>query len=171
MAICLFSVTANAKKNQKALVAYFSATNFTKGKAETLSKLIGADLYRITPAQPYTQEDLKWTDNNSRTSKEMRDMNSRPAIVKDLQDIDKYSTVYLGFPIWWYVAPPVISTFLDTYDLSGKTIVIFVTSGGATPEKALNQLKEQYPKLNFKKAELVNTATIKDLKHLAKYAK
>ena len=115
----------------KQLVAYFSATGTTKKAAERLAGAIGADLFEIKPAVPYTQADLNWMDKHSRSSVEMNDLKSRPAIAGMPADLGAYDTVFVGFPIWWYVAPTIINTFLESYDLTGKTIIPFATSGGS----------------------------------------
>lgn len=121
------SVIAMSKK----LVAYFSATGETKGVAEKLAEAAGADLYEICPETPYTTADLNWQDDHSRSSVEMKDKKFRPPIRNNDLKINEYDVVFLGFPIWWYVAPTIINTFLETYDFSGKTIVLFATSGGS----------------------------------------
>lgn len=113
------------------LVACFSASGVTAKVAETLSEAIGADLYEIEPEVPYTKEDLNWMDKQSRSTIEMNDPASRPAIAGKRDNMDDYDTVFVGFPIWWYVAPHIINTFLESYDLTGKTIVPFATSGGS----------------------------------------
>lgn len=114
------------------LVAYFSVTGLTAKVAETLSEAIGADIYAIEPAAPYSKADLDWTDKNSRSSIEMSDPASRPAISGKRDNMYDYDTVFVGFPIWWYVAPHIINTFLESYDLTGKIIVPFATSGGSS---------------------------------------
>ncbi len=113
------------------LVAYFSATGTTAKVAERLADVLGADLYEIQPAVPYTAADLDWTDKKSRSSVEMNDKAFRPAVKGEVQNMAQYTTIYLGFPIWWYVAPTIINTFLEQYDLFGKTIVPFATSGSS----------------------------------------
>ena len=115
----------------KNLVAFFSASGTTKRVAERLSKVAEADLFEIQPKVPYTSADLNWMDKKSRSSLEMADKSSRPEIVRKNLDTSKYDNVFLGFPIWWYVAPTIINTFLESYDFSGKTIVLFATSGGS----------------------------------------
>lgn len=126
---------------KKKLVAYFSASGVTAKAAETLATAIGADLYKIEPAQPYSNADLDWTNKKSRSSVEMNDPDSRPAITGKVSNMQVYDIVFVGFPIWWYVAPTIINTFLESYDLSGKTIIPFATSGGSgigrTNEKLL----------------------------------
>lgn len=117
--------------NNKILVAYFSASGVTAKLAKVLSEVCGSDLFEIKPAIPYTQADLNWMDKNSRSSVEMKDPASRPAIASRITNIDQYDTVFVGFPIWWYVAPTIINTFLESYDFSGKTVIPFATSGGS----------------------------------------
>ena len=113
------------------LVAYFSATGTTARVAHELAEAIGADLFEIAPGQPYSAADLDWNDKNSRSSQEMADEKCRPAIAGGALDMSRYDTVFLGFPIWWYVEPRIIDTFLEAHDFSGKTIVPFATSGGS----------------------------------------
>ena len=113
------------------LVAYFSATGVTARVAELLSDTIGADLYSIEPKEPYTKADLDWTDKTSRSTIEMNNPASRPSIREERDNMKDYDTIFVGFPIWWYVAPTIINTFLESYDLSGKTIIPFATSGGS----------------------------------------
>ena len=125
----------------KSLVAYFSATGTTAGAAELLAKAADAELFAIRPAVPYTKADLNWMDDRSRSSLEMRDPSSRPAIAGRVENMDAYDRVYLGFPIWWYVAPTIIKSFLESYDFSGKTIVLFATSGGSGFGKTVEGLK------------------------------
>ena len=125
----------------KKLVAYFSASGVTKKAAELLAKASGTDIYEIVPKVPYTGADLNWTDRNSRSSVEMRDPSSRPEIADTNAKIENYDTIFLGFPIWWYVAPTIINTFLESYDFSGKTIVLFATSGGSRFGEAVGGLK------------------------------
>lgn len=115
----------------KNLVAYFSATGTTKALAEKLAKVAGADIFEIEPKIPYTDADLNWMDKNSRSSVEMKNSSSRPEIKNKVENIESYNTIFVGFPIWWYVAPTIINTFLESYNLVGKTIVPFATSGGS----------------------------------------
>lgn len=127
------------------LVAYFSASGVTAKVAEKLSEAIGADLYAIEPEVPYTKADLDWMDKKSRSTIEMNNPASRPAIAGKRDNMNDYDTVFVGFPIWWYVAPAIINTFLESYDLTGKTIIPFATSGGSdmgkTNEKLLPSCK------------------------------
>jgi flavodoxin len=126
---------------KKALVAYFSCSGVTKGAAQTLADAAGADLYEIKPEVPYTAADLNWTDKKSRNTVEMKDPSSRPAIAGKVSNMGEYDIVFLGFPIWWYVAPTIINTFLESYDFSGKTIILFATSGGSGFGKTMEKLK------------------------------
>ena len=125
----------------KKLVAYFSASGVTAKAAKNLAEAAGADLFEIKPEVPYTQADLDWHDKNSRSSVEMRDSKSRPQIAAGDARIADYDVIFVGFPIWWYVAPTVINTFLESYDFAGKTIILFATSGGSGFGKAVEGLK------------------------------
>lgn len=115
----------------KKLVAYFSATGTTEKVARALAEATGADLFQIVPEVPYTAADLDWNDKMSRSSREMADKSSRPAISSRVKSIDAYKTVFIGFPIWWYVAPTIVNTFLEQYDFAGKKVIPFATSGGS----------------------------------------
>ena len=125
----------------KKLVAYFSASGVTKKVAEQLSQVAGADLFEIRPAVPYTDADLNWRDTHSRSSVEMNDPHSRPNIAETLSTMADYDVIFLGFPIWWYTAPTIIHTFLESYDFSNKTIVPFATSCGSGFGKTIESLK------------------------------
>ena len=116
---------------KRKLVAYFSASGNTAKLAENLADAIGADVFAIEPMIPYTNEDLDWHNKSSRSSLEMADKDSRPAIGRMRDNMEDYDTIYVGFPIWWYIAPTIINTFLESYDLTGKTIIPFATSGGS----------------------------------------
>ena len=146
-------------KSMKTLVAYFSASGVTKGVAQQLAEVAGADLHEITPAQPYTDADLDWRDSLSRSSVEMRDKASRPAITAKLEDMQQYDIVYVGFPIWWYTCPTIINTFMESYDFKGKTVIPFATSGGSDIDKACADLREAYPEVRWGKGRLLNGAT------------
>ena len=145
------------------LVAYFSASGTTKDRAEQLAKNVGANLYEIVPAMKYTSEDLNWMDKRSRSSLEMNDTSSRPALVEKETDLSGYDTVYIGFPIWWYTAPRIISSFFESNDLSGKRIVLFATSGGSGIDRAVKDLKKQYPSLNITGGKLLNGGVSGDI--------
>ena len=129
----------------KKLVAYFSASGRTASLAQKLSQAAGADLYEIKPAVPYTTADLNWQNKQSRSSVEMSDKSSRPALADKNVDIAAYDTVYVGFPIWWYIAPTIINSFLESYDFSGKKIILFATSGGSGFGSAVTNLKSSAP--------------------------
>lgn len=147
----------------KRLVAYFSASGVTKKMAQRLAEAAGADLFEICPAAPYTQADLDWTDKKSRSSVEMNDPASRPEIAKTLPNMSDYNTVFLGFPIWWYVAPRIINTFVESYDFSGKTLVPFATSGGSKMGKTVEELNRLCPDANWKNGKMLNNVTDKEL--------
>ena len=125
----------------KSLVAYFSASGVTKRVGENLAKAIGADSYEIRPNVPYTDADLNWMDKSSRSSVEMKDWNSRPEIVEDGFSVEGYDKIFLGFPIWLYIAPTIINTFLEKHDFSNKKIILFATSGGSRFGRAVENLK------------------------------
>lgn len=127
------------------LVAYFSASGVTAKVAETLSEAICSNLYTIEPEVPYTKADLNWMDKQSRSTLEMKDLSSRPAIKGRCDNMDEYDTIFVGFPVWWYVAPTIINTFLESYDMSGKTIVPFATSGGSGMGKTNEMLQPSCP--------------------------
>ncbi len=124
----------------KRLVAYFSASGVTAKVAENLADAIGADVFEIQPEVPYTKDDLNWMDKKSRSTIEMSDPTSRPAIAVKRDNMDEYDTIFVGFPIWWYVAPTIINTFLESYNLKGKTIIPFATSGGSDMGKTTEKL-------------------------------
>ena len=115
----------------KKIVVYFSASGVTAKLAKTLASAVSADLHEIIPKEKYTSADLDWTNKKSRSSVEMNDKNYRPAVKNKVENMEQYDVIYIGFPIWWYVAPTIINTFLESYDMSGKTIIPFATSGGS----------------------------------------
>lgn len=143
----------------KKLVAYFSASGVTKNYAERLANVIGVDLFEIKPKQLYTNADLNWQNSNSRSSVEMKNPDSRPEIAEKLSDMDEYDTVFVGFPIWWYVAPTIIDTFLESYDFSGKTIIPFATSGGSGMGKTADVLRKICPNADIRDGRLLNGMT------------
>lgn len=140
----------------KLLVAYFSASGITARAAEKLAKAAGADLYEIKPAVPYTQEDLDWTDQKSRSTVEMKDKGSRPELADHDAPIGDHDTILLGFPVWWYTAPTIINTFLEAYDFTGKKIVLFATSGGSGLGRADQDLAASCPGAQIIKGRLLN---------------
>lgn len=141
---------------KKILVAYFSASGVTAEAAKKIAAATGGELYEIAPAQPYTPADLDWRNSRSRSTLEMNDPASRPAIAGEIKDVSGYDTIFIGFPIWWYVEPRIIDTFLDSGDFTGKTIIPFATSGGSGIAAAERSLKEHCPAAAWKKGRLVN---------------
>ena len=129
----------------KVLVSYFSASGVTKRKAEILANEVKGELLEIIPKEKYTEADLDWNDANSRSSVEIKDKHCRPEIEDITKNLDEYDTIYVGFPIWWGIAPNVVKTFLDKMDLSNKTIITFCTSGGSSLPPATQDLQETYP--------------------------
>lgn len=140
----------------KALVAYFSASGTTARAAKALAQAAGADLYEIKPAVPYSKADLNWMDKQSRSSLEMRDKSSRPELADTGANIAAYDTVFVGFPVWWYVAPTIINSFLEAYDFSGKKIVLFATSGGSGFGKAVAGLQPSAPQATIVEGAILN---------------
>ena len=151
----------------KKLVAYFSASGVTAKVAERLAKAIGVDLFEIKPEVPYTDADLNWQNKHSRSSVEMNNPASRPEIAEKLDNMSDYDTIFVGFPIWWYIAPTIINTFIESYDLSGRTLIPFATSGGSGMGKTVEKLKALYPTVNFKEGKVVNGMSAKALKEWA----
>lgn len=142
--------------HMNALVAYFSATGTTAKAAKALAKAVGGELYEIKPAIPYTNADLNWMDKSSRSSVEMKDAHSRPALADTDAPVDGHDVIFLGFPVWWYVAPTILNTFLEAYDFSGKTIVLFATSGGSGLGKAAAGLRSSAPGAKIVDGRMLN---------------
>ena len=143
----------------KTLVAYFSASGTTENIAKKVAKAAEADLFEIRPETPYTNADLNWMDKKARSTVEMNDPSSRPAITGTVEHMEQYENVIIGFPIWWYVAPTIINTFLESYDFSGKKIALFATSGGSGLEKTVDRLKNSVDKsAEFVSEKLLNRA-------------
>ncbi len=166
-AVLLLGMTACAQKKtetenqntepmKKTLVAYFSATGTTKAAAERLAGELNADLFEIAPEVPYTEADLDWRDKTSRSTLEMQDKSSRPAIKGTCDRIADYDTVWIGFPVWWYTAPTIINTFIEAHDLSGKVLNVFATSGGSDVVDSYNNLKAAYPQYQWVESRLMN---------------
>lgn len=139
-----------------ALVAYFSATGTTAKAAKALASATGADLYEIKPAVPYSSADLNWMDKSSRSSVEMKDPHSRPALADTDAPVTGHDVVFLGFPVWWYVAPTILNTFLEAYDFTGKTIILFATSGGSGLGKSAAGLQGSAPGAKIIDGRLLN---------------
>lgn len=146
----------------KTLVAYFSASGTTAKAARNLADVTDADLYEIKPAEAYTQADLNWMDKKSRSSLEMNAPSSRPALADKDANIVSYDTIFLGFPIWWYVAPKIINTFLESYDFTGKTIILFATSGGSGFGKTVQELASSCPGVAIREGRLFNANLSRD---------
>lgn len=140
---------------EKILVAYFSASGVTKRAAEEIAAAVGGDLYEIAPARPYTDADLDWTDKKSRSTLEMKDPKCRPEIAGEI-DIAEYGKIFIGFPVWWYVQPRIIDSFLESHDFAGKTIIPFATSGGSGISGAEKSMKQLCPAAKWVKGKLVN---------------
>ena len=151
----------------KILVAYFSAGGATARLAKTVAEVTGGDLFEIAPETAYTAADLDWTDKHSRSTMEMNDAKSRPAIAGRVADMAQYDTVFVGFPIWWYQAPRIIETFLESYDLAGKTVIPFATSGGSGMGKTLEGLKKSCNGRLVPGKMLNSSAAIEELRRLA----
>ena len=151
----------------KKLVAYFSASGVTKSTAETLAKEIGADHFEIEPKEAYTKADLDWTNSSSRSTVEMKNKSFRPEMVKKTLDLSEYDTIFVGFPIWWYVAPTIINTFGESYNFSGKTIVPFATSGGSGMGKTTEELIPSFKGAKVVEGKVVNRMSSAELKAFA----
>lgn len=139
-----------------ALVAYFSATGTTAKAAKALANAVGGALYEIKPAVPYTSADLNWMDKSSRSSVEMKDAHSRPALADTGAPVSGHDVIFLGFPVWWYVAPTILNTFLEAYDFTGKTIVLFATSGGSGLGKSADGLRPSAPGAKIVDGRMLN---------------
>ena len=151
------------------LVAYFSATGTTEKLAERVASVLKADIFEIKPKEPYTRDDLNWNNQNSRSSKEMNDRSFRPEIKEKIVNIEDYDTIYVGFPIWWYIAPTIINTFLESYDLTGKTIIPFATSGGSGMGNTNKELKDSCKGAILKEGKRLRvTASDEEIEELGK---
>lgn len=151
----------------KTLVAYFSASGTTMDVASRLARMMDSDLFAIVPADPYTSADLDWRDKQSRSTLEASDPSCRPAITSQIEDIEDYDTMFLGFPIWWYVAPAIINTFLESYDLTGKTVILFATSGGSGMGKTASILRASAPGAKIVDGGILNNASDTELEKFA----
>lgn len=162
----LLVVGASAQK-KKEIVAYFSATGTTEAVAKQLAKEAKAELFAITPAKAYTSTDLDWHNKQSRSSVEMANEKSRPAL-KTKKDLSRYDVIYIGFPIWWGVAPRIVNTFIEQANMKGKTVVPFATSGSSTIDKALSALKTTYPNIKWQNGYLLNKPTPANIKKVVR---
>lgn len=150
------TMNASRQSEKKILVAYFSCTGTTEKVANAIAKTVNGKLYRITPATAYTSADLDWNNKTSRSSIEMSDENSRPALGGEALNLKNYNVIFLGYPIWWNVCPRPINTFLEKYDFSGKAIIPFATSGSSSIANSVTLLKKLYPKIKWKEGRLCN---------------
>lgn len=151
-------------EKKKVLVVYFSATGTTASAAQMLAKQTGGELCEIVPKQPYTPADLNWHNAQSRSSVEMADAGSRPAIKPANVNLANFDYVFIGYPIWWDLAPRTVNTFIESHDLSGKILIPFATSGGSTIDGSVRALRETYPALKWQKGRLLNGANEKKVK-------
>ena len=152
----------------KKLVAYFSASGVTAKAAGKLAKVADADLFEIKPVQPYTRADLDWMNKKSRSSIEMADKSSRPEIAEKVSNMADYDVIFVGFPIWWYVAPTIVNTFLEAYDFSGKKIVLFATSGGSGFGNTVKELQPSAPDAVITEGSLLNRGTKQEISEWVK---
>lgn len=171
MASC---VSKNDKKSmeesnqKKVLVAYYSATGTTERVAKMIAKTTGGELFRITPEKEYTAADLDWTVKTSRSTVEMHDEKARPAMRKTKASLDAYDVIYLGYPNWWNDAPRIINTFIETYELKGKTVIPFMTSGGSGIENSVRRLRRAYPLVKWQSGRLLNNPSQRDIDNWVK---
>lgn len=167
-AAILFGGCANAQNNgtknggnmeSKKLVVYFSATGTTERVAKMIAKAADAELYPITPKEKYSSEDLDWRVKTSRSSMENSNPKSRPEIIKSKENLNDYNVIYLGFPNWWNIAPRIVNTFIESYNLEGKTVIPFSTSGGSGISNSVKMLKADYPKINWTEGKMLNNVS------------
>ena len=151
-------------EKKKVLVVYFSATGTTKQAAKQIAKIAEADIYEIVPTKPYTRDDLDWTNKQSRSSIEMNSPKARPELKALSVDVSKYDYVFLGYPIWWDLAPRTVNSFIEATDLDGKTMIPFATSGGSTIANSVAQLKQSYPKIKWQTGKLLNSVGEKEMR-------
>ena len=153
----------NIMEKKKVLVVYFSATGTTEQVAKQIAKYADADICEITPAKPYTNADLDWTNKQSRSSVEMNNPMARPEIKAVSVDVSKYDYIFLGYPIWWDLAPRTVNSFIDATDLAGKTVIPFATSGSSTIANSVAVLKKSYPKIKWQTGKLLNHVSEKEI--------
>lgn len=157
----------NMKTNPQPLIAYFSATGTTAGVAQMIAEVTDGTLYEIVPQQIYTSEDLDWNDRQSRSSVEMNNPKARPALKKTPVDVRSYDVIFIGYPIWWDQAPRIINTFIESYDLKGKMLIPFATSGGSGITNSVRVLRKTYSDLNWQDGKLLNGASRKVIQNWA----
>ena len=151
-------------EKKKVLVVYFSATGTTRQVAKQIAKIADADICEIAPAKPYTSADLDWTNKQSRSSVEMNSPKARPELKALSVDVSKYDYVFLGYPIWWDLAPRTVNSFIEASDLDGKTMIPFATSGGSTIANSVAQLRKSYPKIKWQTGKLLNSVGEKEMR-------
>lgn len=169
--VCL-TACAQTRKEQtmqgsKVLIAYFSATGTTKAVAQRLANVTGGELYEIQSEQPYTDADFDWNDSQSRSSVEMNNPQSRPAIKGKKEKMTDYDAIFIGYPIWWNLAPTIVNTFIESHDLKGKTVIPFATSGGSSIGNSVSALKNVYPEIRWRNGRLLNRASEKSVREWA----
>ena len=160
---CSQNKVKKTMEKKKVLVVYFSATGTTRQVAKQIAKFADADIYEITPAKPYSSADLDWTDQQSRSSVEMSNTEARPEIKAVSMDMNQYDYVFLGYPIWWDLAPRTVNTFIETANLAGKNVIPFATSGSSTIANSVAVLKKSYPKIKWQTGKLLNHVSEKEI--------
>ena len=160
---CSQNIEKQTMEKKKILVVYFSATGTTRQVAKQIAKIADADICEIVPVQPYSDADLDWTNSLSRSSVEMNNPNARPEIKAVSVDVSKYDYIFLGYPIWWDLAPRTVNSFIETTDLTGKTVIPFATSGSSTIANSVAVLKKSYPKINWQTGKLLNRVSEKEI--------
>ena len=160
---CSQNKSQNIMEKKKVLVVYFSATGTTRQVAKQIAKIADADICEITPLTPYSDADLDWTNKQSRSSLEMSDSTARPKIKAVAVDMSKYDFVFLGYPIWWDLAPRAVNTFIETTNLAGKTVIPFATSGGSSIGNSVAVLKQSYPNIKWQSGKLLNRASKQEI--------
>ena len=161
---CSQNVEKKTMEKKKVLVVYFSATGTTRQVAKQIAKIADADICEIIPTKPYSGADLDWTNKQSRSSVEMNDSTARPAIKSFSVDMSKYDFVFLGYPIWWDLAPRAVNTFIETTNLAGKTVIPFATSGGSSIGNSVAVLKQLYPNIKWQTGKLLNRVSEKEIR-------
>ena len=160
---CSQNNSKSTMEKKKVLVVYFSATGTTRQVAKQIAKIADADICEITPAKPYTNADLDWTNKQSRSSVEMNNPKARPEIKAVSVDVSKYDYIFLGYPIWWNLAPRIVNTFIETANLAGKTVIPFATSGSSTIANSVAVLKQSYPDIKWQTGRLLNRVSEKEI--------
>ena len=161
---CSQNVEKKTMEKKKVLVVYFSATGTTRQVAKQIAKIADADICEIIPTKPYSSADLDWTNKQSRSSVEMNNLKARPAIKPFSVDMSKYDFVFLGYPIWWDLAPRAVNTFIETTNLAGKTVIPFATSGGSSIGNSVAVLKQLYPNIKWQTGKLLNRVSEKEIR-------